>query len=103
MKKSLLALAGFAAIIALPTTATAFPGLTSIYIGSGVTDFGTGPNLGVATSFHCTNHSGRFASVRFLLLSFDGAVRGARTVGFGNGGTLTASTHATALFTGETV
>ena len=102
MKRSLLALAvtglvggGFAATAA----ATTFPALTTIYVGSGVADTGSGENAGTATTFHCTNASGLLANIRFLVLSPAGLPLA--SAGFNSvphGATRTISTHPTLAF-----
>ena len=99
MKKSLLALAAAcAAFVAPEASATTFPTLTTIYVGSGVYDNGAAANAGVATSFICTNASGLTASMRFLVLDTPGSVAASNTTGMNHGETLTASTHSTFIF-----
>ena len=41
-----------------PAGAVTFPSLTTIYVGSGVRDDGGAANLGLATTFICSNVSG---------------------------------------------
>ena len=91
--------AALAAILAQPATAITFPTLTTIYVGSGVTDTGSATEDGVATSFHCTNVSGVAATVRYLVLHSNGAIAGSLTLSAPHGATVTASTHAVFLFT----
>ena len=63
MKKSLLALAVAATTtMAEPASATTFASLTTIYVGSGVTD--RNGMINVATVFHCADVSGQTASIR---------------------------------------
>jgi hypothetical protein len=97
MKKYLAAIA-LAAALAHPASATTFPSLTTIYIGSGVRDDGGGANTGVATIFMCSNVSGLSAQVRFLVLTSGGLVLGQHTRTMAHGRTFTAATHLTATF-----
>ena len=97
MNQYLAAFALFAAL-AQPATAITFPGLTTIYVGSGVKDSGSGANAGTATVFHCTNVSGLAASVRALTLLPNGTVAGSTTVNVAHGATATLSTHGTFFF-----
>jgi hypothetical protein len=78
--------------------ATAFGGLTTIYVGSGVVDLGGDDHVGTATSIHCSNVSGVTVQVRALVLQSTGAVAGALTVTLSHGATTTFSTHATFVF-----
>jgi hypothetical protein len=100
MKKSSSALAAACAVIVAPTaSATTFPSLTTIYIGSGVTDDGSAAETGIATMFYCSNVSGVAAGVRFLVLGSTGTIEGQATVpSLAHGSTLTVSTHPTAAF-----
>ena len=101
MKKYLVAVA-LAASLAQPAAAITFPTLTTIYVGSGVTDNGGASQTGVATTIFCSNVSGADVQVRVLILSAGGSVRGTpRTATLVHGQTGTFSTHATALFTDE--
>jgi hypothetical protein len=100
MKKSLfsLAVAACAAITAPTALATTFPTLTTIYIGSAVSDNGGATNAGRATVFHCTNVSGVSATIRFLVLDFDGTVAGSVSSTVSHGATIRAGTHFTATY-----
>ena len=57
-----------------PAPAITFPGLTTIYVGSGVYDNGGSAFEGIATSVHCTNVSGQAATFRVAFLSNAGVV-----------------------------
>jgi hypothetical protein len=94
MKKLLAAV--LAAAFVQPAAAITFPGLTTIYIGTGVIDDGSADNFGEATIFHCTNVSGVAAQVRFLVLG--GMVPASRTVNVQHGETYTAATHPVAAY-----
>jgi hypothetical protein len=100
MIKSLfgLAVAACAAIIAPPATATTFPSLTTIYVGSGVFDSGDANGVGTATTIHCSNVSGVQAQLRVLILGSLGAVVGSLSSPLSHGVTLTVSTHNTAVY-----
>ena len=88
-----------AATLAQPAAAVTFPTLTTIYVGSGVTDNGGGENMGIATTFICTNVSGVTTTIRFLVLSSSGASLGFSTFpSVPHGGTVTLATHATSTF-----
>ena len=67
MKKYLPA-AALAVALAQPASATTFPTLTTIYVGSGVYDDGSANDVGEATSVHCSNVSGVSVDVRVLIL-----------------------------------
>jgi hypothetical protein len=95
MKTTLTAFA-LAATLAPPAAAVTFPSLTTIYVGSGVRD-DQGTNT-IATAFFCTNVSGVTASVRFLILSVDGAVAQFGTVPVAHGATHTIVTNPIAGF-----
>ena len=89
-------LAPFAVIVALsqPAAATTFPSLTTIYVGSGVTDSGGGISVGVATMVSCTNVSGKNATIRFLVLNANGtAANPGGSLGIPHGVTRTVATH----------
>jgi hypothetical protein len=77
--------------------AITFPGLTTIYVASGVYDNGGAAFQGIATSVHCTNVSGQTATLRVAFLSNAGAVISSTTpMTMLHGVSLTISTHATA-------
>ena len=97
MKTTLTAFA-LAAMLAEPASATTFPTLTTIYIGSGVRDDGSGTEAGTATTFHCTNVSGVTTSVRFLVLGSLGAALASTIQAIGHGETRTVSTHFTRAY-----
>jgi hypothetical protein len=100
MPKFLTALAAAlaTATLAAPASAITFPSLTTIYIGSGVLDSGSGANAGTATVFHCSNVSGFIANIRFLVLSNAGGIEGNVTLGVVHGETVTVPTHATLAY-----
>jgi hypothetical protein len=100
MKKSLfaVALAASAFAFAPSTSATTFPTLTTIYVGSGVFDSGGTAATGEATSIHCSNVSGVSVQVRALILGPAGAVEGSLTQTLAHGATVTFSTHQTTIF-----
>ena len=100
MRKISIALVAVACLAGVmpPASAITFPTLTTIYIGAGVRDDGGGPNVGIATVFLCSNVSGANASVRFLVLSENGAVADQETIGIQHGRTVLASTHSTATY-----
>ena len=104
MKKSLIAAALTASAFAVGQSAyaTTFSTLTTIYIGSGVTNSVDITNAGIATSFHCTNVSGLTADLRFLVLDTNGSVAGSVVAaGVLHGRTRTVSTHGTVVFGSE--
>jgi hypothetical protein len=76
----------------------AFPSLTTIYRGSGVSNTSGANNTGVATSFHCSNFNANTQQVRFLLRDNEGVVVSNQTFNLTANQTFTASTHATAIF-----
>ena len=93
MNTTLAALA-VAATLAQPAAAVTFPALTTIYVGSGVSDQSTS-----ATAFHCSNVSGMTVGLRFLLLSAAGAVAGFHTNNnVVHGRTYTVATRETGVF-----
>jgi hypothetical protein len=96
--KTYLAAAVLIAALAQPAAAVTFPTLTTIYVGSGVYDNGSGPEAGVATSIHCSNVSGVPVQVRVLILNNAGAVAGSLTRNLAHGTTETFSSHATGIF-----
>jgi len=101
--KRYLAAAALAATLAQPASAITFPSLTTIYVGAGVFDNGTGADTGQATSIHCSNVSGGSVQVRVLVLSSTGDVEGSMTVTVAHGQTTTISTHQTFLFSDNTL
>jgi hypothetical protein len=72
---------------------TTFPSLRTIYVGSGVVDSGEGPNVGRATSISCTNASGQFTNLRWLILDNTGVPTISTTTGLFHGNSLVVSTH----------
>ena len=100
MKKSVFAVALAASALAFAPTASAttFPTLTTIYVGSGVRDSGGADNVGIATVFHCSNVSGVTTTIRFLVLNHVGGIAGSLSVSVAHGRTQTAPTHNTAAY-----
>ena len=97
MRKYFVA-AALAAASAQPASAITFPSLTTIYVGSGVKDTGGNDDVGIATTLMCTNVSGQIATLRFVVLSVDGAVEGSDTIAVLHGRTQTVSTRGTVVF-----
>ena len=56
--KTYIAAFALAGALAQPASATTFPTLTTIYVGSGAYDDGSTDDAGTATSIHCSNVSG---------------------------------------------
>jgi hypothetical protein len=93
MKKYLAAVA-LAAALVQPAAAITFPSLTTIYVGSGVSDHPIS-----ATVFHCSNVSGATVDIRFLLLDPFGAIDGVQTIqNIDHGRTVTVATRVTNEF-----
>jgi hypothetical protein len=78
-----------------PTPASAAPTDPEviIYRFAGVRDNGGSTNVGVATSFHCTNFSGVAETIRFVTRNFDGTLLSNHATTIPHLATLTASTH----------
>ena len=90
--------AALAAALAQPASAITFPSLTTIYVGAGVKDDGSATNLGLASTFICSNVSGAPATIRYLVLNGGGAVAGQLSFLVQHGATNTVSTHNTSTF-----
>ena len=99
MKKLLAAIAAAALTAALPAQATTFS-LRTIYVASGVFDSGDLADVGTATSVHCSNLSGKSATVRVSFYARNGLLEGFNSGPLANLETRTISTHAT--YFGET-
>lgn len=69
-----------------------------IYRVSGVRDDGQGAQLGVATSFHCTNWSNLPEKLAIAVYNFNGALARARSFIVNSHYTFTVSTHKTLIF-----
>ena len=104
--KKLLAAAAAATLIAvsvaaltavLPAQATTFS-LRTIYAASGVTDDGGIINNGIATSVHCTNLSGKTATIRVAVYNPTGTLVGSNAATVANLVTRTISTHSVVYF-----
>ena len=97
MKTTLTAIV-LAATLAQPAWAITFPSLTTIYVGAGIYDSGTGDHNGSATAFHCSNVSGVNVQVRFAVLAANGAFQGGFTRTLSHGQAAVAVTHLTNAF-----
>ena len=97
MKKFVAALA-VVPMLAEPALAVTFPSLTTIYVGAGVTDSGDAANVGLASTFICSNVSGGPATIRYLVLGGGGAIEGQLSFLVQHGATNTVSTHNTTTF-----
>jgi hypothetical protein len=71
-----------------------------IYRFPGVTDYRGADNVGVATSFHCTNFSGVTENIRFVTRGSGGNLLTNMDFGIAHLATLTVSTHDTAAYAG---
>jgi hypothetical protein len=69
-----------------------------IYVVSGITDFNGGNNLGIATTFHCTNASTTSETLHMVVRSSDGTVLVDVSFGVLSSKTFTVSTHQTNIF-----
>jgi hypothetical protein len=101
MRKSFAAFAFAVFALVPPATATTFPSLTTIYVGTGVFDSGHGDNAGTATVFFCSNVSGIAAQVRFVVLDNSANVVGNVTVNVAHGESTIAATHGVTVYEGE--
>ena len=101
MKSFCYALAVAASMLAAPAAAITFPSLTTIYVGSGVTD--RNGMINVATVFHCSNVSGQSASIRYLVLNTTGGIVGNFTTSVAHGAHHTAATRDTAIFSEQVI
>jgi len=97
MKELLAAFAAAVLTATLPAQATTFS-LRTIYVASGVTDDGAIINNGIATSVHCTNLSGKTATVRVAVYDPTGTLVGSNAASVANLGTRTISTHSVVYF-----
>ncbi len=70
---------------------------------SGIRDTGSGPNQGVATTFHCTSESSVQEKLEFLLRNFDGRIVSDQAFIIDPASTFTASTHTTSAFVEDAV
>jgi len=69
-----------------------------IYRFPGVRDNGAAANTGIATSFHCTNFSGVAENIRLVTRGSDGSLLSNMVFNVTHLATITASTHATTLY-----
>ena len=92
MKKYFAAFA-LAAALTQSAAAITFPSLTTIYVGSGVSDNGAASFQGIATAFSCSNVSGQSATLRFLVLGSNGQLEASSNTTVPHGGTRVAVTH----------
>ena len=90
----LVAVSAAAVIAILPAQATTFS-LRTIYVASGVYDSGDANGVGTATSVHCSNLSGKSATMRVSFYGAAGNFEGASNFTLTNLSTLTVSTHDT--------
>ncbi|HET6378524.1 MAG TPA: hypothetical protein VFG05_09505 [Methylocella sp.] len=74
-----------------------------IYRVSGVRDDGQKPELGVATSFHCTNWSNLPEKLAIAVYNFNGGLARARSFIVNSHHTFTVSTHRTKIFSEDAV
>jgi hypothetical protein len=96
MKRFLSAALAALVLSAVPAAAITFPSLTTIYVGSGVTD--RNGMINIATVFHCTNVSGQSANIRYRVLNTAGAGVGSLTVTVAHGAHHTAGTRDSFVF-----
>ena len=97
--KTLVSAIVLAVTLTQPAAAITFPTLTTIYVGPGVKDDGGAGDAGIATSFLCSNVSGKTADIRFLVLNHSGSVQASRTINtFLHGTAIAVSTHQTMAF-----
>jgi len=87
-----------AVTLAQPAAAITFPSLTTIYVASGVLDFGGGGHGGLTTSVNCSIVSGKTAPMRVLILDRAGAFDASQTETLPHGATRVFSTHDTLMF-----
>jgi hypothetical protein len=73
------------------------------YFVSGVADDGGGNNVGMATSFPCTNLDRATQTISFVVHASDGAVVGRGSAAVAPKQTITASTHRTLLFVDDVI
>ena len=93
MKKYLAAVALVAAI-AQPAAAVTFPTLTTIYVGTGLSELTPLANTTGVVS--CANVSGQTANLRVLILNFNGAVADTHTQALAHGANMTVGTRGAA-------
>jgi len=74
-----------------------------LYRFSGVFDNGSGPGVGVATIFHCTNFSGVTENVRFVVRDAVGGVVANFAASIAHLRTLTFATHPVVLYLNATL
>ena len=81
--------------LALPAHGAVGDAEQILYRVSGVRDNGGADNTGVATSFHCTNFSGVFETIRFVIRGANATVLANTALGLNHLETGTMSTHPT--------
>src|SRR5262245_61135683 len=100
-----ISLAVVSAVLAVGTAVPAFAGVNDpeviIYRFPGVFDSGHATNIGVATTFHCTNFSGATENVRFVTRAFNGDLLSNVASNIAHLSTMTASTHGTTMYTDQ--
>jgi hypothetical protein len=97
MKKFLAVFAAITLTAIFPVQAITFS-LRTIYVASGVTDDGGIINNGIATTVHCTNLSGKTATVRVAFYGATGTQIGSNTATIAHLVTRTISTHSVIYF-----
>ena len=91
---TLIAVTTAAVIAVLPAQATTFS-LRTIYVAAGVYDSGDADNVGTATSVHCSNLSGKSATLKVSFYGAGGGLEGASSFSLLNLWSATVSTHDT--------
>jgi hypothetical protein len=95
---SMIAALGLALVLPAAADAATTDPEVLIYRFTGVRDNGSNVNMGVATSFHCTNISGVTETIRFVTRGPSGNLLTNVMFDIGHLATLTASTHNTAAY-----
>ncbi len=98
MSVAVLALPAFAADRVNPPPALTTDPFMIIYRASGVIDNGAAANLGVATSFHCTNFGPTTDNLKIVIRGYNGVVVANPTYTLVSFQTFTASTHSTVAY-----
>src|SRR4051812_44878686 len=98
---SMIAALALAFVIPAPADAAATDPEVIIYRFPGVRDDGGGPNVGVATVFHCTNFSGVTENIRLATRDIDSTLKANVLGSLNHLVTLTFSTHFVAAYGNE--
>jgi hypothetical protein len=96
--QSMMALAAIAIGMSAPASAATTDPEVIIYRFPGVRDDGGTANVGVATTFHCTNFSGATELVRWVTRQSNGTLLSNVTFNISHLSSVTASTHSTAAY-----